>query len=78
MRSKVQKWGNSLGVRLPKAIAKELKMEDGSPVEIKTSKNQIIIESIEEESLELLLSKITDENIPAEIDFGKTEGKETW
>ena len=33
----VQKWGNSLGIRVPKAVAEQVQLRDGSPIEFDTS-----------------------------------------
>ena len=78
MKIKLRKWGNSLGVRIPKSIATELNLGDGSTVEVQKTKNQIVIEPVTEESLEELLSQVNDDNVPTETDFGKPEGKEVW
>lgn len=79
MKVQVQKWGNSLALRIPKSFAIETNIENGSTVDVNVQKGSIVFKPVVEESLVLedLLSQITDENIHAEIDFGKAEGKET-
>ena len=78
MASKIQKWGNSLGVRIPKTIADKVKLNENSKVEIEYKNENIIIIPIREKySLEQLLKKINKSNLHGEEDF-KTEGKEIW
>jgi len=78
MEAKIQKWGNSLGVRIPAAITKELSLKNGSPVEIEVEMNRIVIRPKEKYDLDTMLREITDSNVHAEFDFGAAEGKEAW
>ncbi len=76
MEAKIQKWGNSLGIRIPINIIRDLALENGSTVEIEEIEDQIVIKP--KKNLEDLLSCITADNIHHEIDFGKSEGNESW
>jgi len=78
MVAKAQKWGNSLAVRLPKAMAEECGIEADSPIEIVREENSIIIRPVsrKEMSLESLLSRVTEDNIHSEVPTGKPAGKE--
>ena len=78
MEAKIQKWGNSLGIRIPIGITKELSLKNGSIVDIAESENQIVIKPVKKRTLEDLLSKVTDDNVHDEFDFGKPLGKEVW
>jgi len=80
METKIQKWGNSLGVRLPKNITQNKSLKDGSRVLVSESDNKIIIESIvdETQSLSGMLKKITDNNIHKETEWGASKGNEVW
>jgi antitoxin MazE len=73
----VKKWGNSLGVRIPKIIARDLNLKDGSTVEIEDSNGTIII-SPRKNTLKELLEGINEANIHREIDFGESSGREIW
>ena len=73
----IKKWGNSLGVRIPNIIARELHLKDGSPVEIEDNNGNIII-SPKKYNLHDMVSKIDKSNIHAEYDTGTVEGKEIW
>ena len=78
MDAVIQKWGNSLGIRIPNSIAKELNLENGCHVEILDDEGKILILPQEKKSLKEKLSKITQENIHEEIAIGKAVGKEEW
>jgi antitoxin MazE len=77
MTTKVQKWGNSLAVRLPKEIAENVGFRQGSVVSIVGGAGLIYIRPLRpKETLEQLVRKINKKNRHSEIDFGKSIGKE--
>lgn len=79
MQTSVQKWGNSLGLRIPSVYAKELNLLDGSIVDIQRKENEIIISPAKKKkSLNNLIQLITNENKHDEIDFGSPRGSEAW
>jgi len=81
MRSSIKKWGNSLAVRLPMPLLKSTDLQEGTAVEISMSGQNIIIQPVnkpDEYDLALLVEKITDENLHAEINTGKPVGNEIW
>ncbi len=73
----VQKWGNSLGVRLPKAIAMKAGLEEGSVIDFDVVDGQIIIKPTHQK-LNDLLSQITPDNMHKEISTGDAKGSEKW
>ncbi|MCH7827393.1 MAG: AbrB/MazE/SpoVT family DNA-binding domain-containing protein [Bacteroidetes bacterium] len=77
---KIQKWGNSLALRIPKAFAFQSKIREDEYVNLILDKNKIIIEPIKEEkySLKELVSGINKSNLHREIDFGEQVGNEHW
>ncbi len=78
MESRVSAWGNSLGLRIPKAFAKELGLTSGSKVRLEMEKGKLIVKPVKEYSLTSLVNQITSENQFDEADFGRAEGKEIW
>jgi antitoxin MazE len=80
MITHVQKWGNSLGVRIPKNIAEDIHVEDGATVEMRVEEGNLVIAPVGKPvySLEELASRITPENRHDLIDFGPPVGKEVW
>jgi len=78
MQTQIQKWGNSLGIRIPKNIANELKLEQGIYVNLDVIENQLLITS-EITKLDSLLNEITEENQHHEIlNLDYKVGKEEW
>ena len=78
MEAIVKKWGNSLGIRIPNLIVRELSLKDGSFVDIKDKKGEIIIKPKEKNKLSELLSKINEKNIHSEVEANGPVGNEIW
>ena len=78
METVVKKWGNSLGVRIPSNIAKEVSIVEGSHVEIEDIDGQIIIKPRNNYNLKELLKGISKENRHDEIVTGDAIGNEIW
>lgn len=85
MITKVQKWGNSLGVRIPKSFASEVRFEDGSVVDMSLVNGNVvlkpvILEPVPRKRYKLgdLVSGITAENTHQEVDSGQAVGREVW
>lgn len=80
MLTKVQKWGNSLALRIPKAFALDAQLENDSVVEVSLVNGQIVIKPIQSPTwtLEKLLAGINNENIHHETDTGNAIGNEVW
>jgi antitoxin MazE len=77
MKTTVQAWGNSSGVRIPAAFKKVLAIENGEEVEMRIENNALIIEKIKskEWTLEELMDKYDASTEHKEVDFG-IEGEE--
>ncbi|MFC2161119.1 AbrB/MazE/SpoVT family DNA-binding domain-containing protein [Acidobacteriota bacterium] len=80
MDTKIQKRGNSLGLRIPKSFAREANIEEGSSVEISLERDHLVIKPIgvAQDKLSELLSKVTEDNRHEEISTGNALGKEIW
>ncbi len=80
METTMRKWGNSLGVRIPKAFAEEAGVREGSAVDISIAGGDIVIRRLRRRSVNLddLLARVTPENLHAEIDTGAPVGREAW
>lgn len=80
MRIPVQKWGNSLAVRIPKAIARESGIDSGTAVDLQLVKGNIVLrpEPKPRYSLDGLLAEVSDANRHDEIQTGPTLGNEAW
>jgi antitoxin MazE len=80
MRSRIQKWGNSLALRIPKSFAAEVGIQRETPVEISLADGKLVITpvAIPKPTLKQLLSKVTKQNLHREIDTGPAIGNESW
>lgn len=77
MQTVVQKWGNSLGIRIPSLYVKEFKLKSGSAVEIVEENGRLIIKP-GKLSLDEMLAQITPENLHAPVETGPSVGREEW
>jgi len=77
MHAIVQKWGNSLGLRIPPFWAKDNDIKNGSAVEVIMEKEKIIILPLKK-SLDDMLALVNEENIHSEVSTGYAVGKEAW
>ena len=75
-KTKLQKWGNSLAVRIPSDIVRQLKLERGSELTVEIKEDVILVKPAKENRLEDFLEKITPENLHTEVDWGSREGNE--
>jgi antitoxin MazE len=78
MTVRVQKWGNSLGVRIPKSVAKQTSITEGTELEVLASGGRVILRPQKVPSLKDLVSAMKPGNRPAVVDWGKPVGKEAW
>jgi len=79
MRVKVQKWGNSLALRIPKAFAFQTKIRENEFVNLTLEGDRIFIEPSEEKfTLKDLVDRIDESNLHGEFDFGEPVGNEQW
>lgn len=80
MKTHVQKWGNSLALRIPKTFALEAGLSENAAVELSLVEGKLVVESIQKRkpTLDELLQGITDENLHGEWDTGSPAGKEIW
>lgn len=78
MKAQVQKWGNSLALRIPKSFAAESNIAEGSAVNLSLVEGRIIVEPVAEPTYTLddLLARVSKRNVHAEIDTGVPVGKE--
>lgn len=79
MRRRITRWGNSLAVRIPKALAEQTSIREGSEVELSVADGTLTIRPrARVYSLDELLAQVTPENRHEETDWGEPRGKEVW
>ena len=76
----MQRWGNSLAIRIPKSFAAETSLEPGSEVELGLEDGRLVITPVGDAgySLDELLSKVTAANLHGEVETGPAVGTEIW
>ncbi len=80
MLTKIQKWGNSLALRIPKTFALDANLENDSTVEISLVDGKIVVKPVNapQWTLDELLAGINNNNIHHEVDSGEPVGNESW
>lgn len=80
MQTKIQRWGNSLGLRIPRAFAQEVGVGAGSQVDLSVQDGDLVVKPARRKTYQLkeLLRKITAKNVHAEVDTSGPVGKEVW
>ena len=82
MLRRIQKWGNSLAVRIPAEIARIGNISEGTSVEIAYRDGRIVITAPQSRrrrySVDELVAQITEENRHGPVDWGRPVGREAW
>ena len=81
MRARVERWGNSLAVRIPIAIGRELHLRPDSSVDMTVEYGRLVLEPVPDPTvatLAELIERVTEENRHTEIGTGKPLGHEAW
>lgn len=80
MKAKIQKWGNSLALRIPKSFALEVGLQEDANVELTLDAGQLHIMPLPESpmTLEEMMAKVNEGNLHHEVDSGSAVGQEIW
>ena len=80
MKTRIQKWGNSLALRIPKSFAAESHLEQGMLVDVSLLDGKLLVTPLRPPAvtLEALLAGITPQNLHHEVDTGPAVGHEAW
>ena len=80
MRVQIQKWGNSLALRIPKPFAEEAEVREGTVVDLYLAEGKLVaVPDVKNRyTLKQLLSKVTKDNLHKEVSFGSAVGREAW
>jgi antitoxin MazE len=80
MKARIQKWGNSLALRIPKSFAAETHLEQGTLVEVSLHDGKLLVTPLPPPAitLEELLKHVTPQNLHQEVDTGPAVGGEVW
>lgn len=80
MNARVQKWGNSLALRIPRPFAAEVGLSENTEVELSLEEGRLVVRPRRRVKYDLaeLLAQVTPDNRPAEADWGAPVGREEW
>lgn len=80
VKTTIQRWGNSLAVRIPKLLAEETALGEGDEVTLLADEDRIVVERPQPHPLRLadLLDGVTKTNRHGAVDYGKPVGREAW
>jgi antitoxin MazE len=80
VHTKIQRWGNSLGLRIPRAFAAEAGVDVGAEVALSVRDGNLIVRPTRRAKYRLadLVRKITAKNLHREVDTGTPVGREVW
>ena len=80
MKARIQKWGNSLALRIPKSFAAESQLEQGMLVDVSLHEGKLVVTPLRPPALTLeeLLQDLTPQNLHDEVDTGSAVGNEAW
>ena len=82
MITKVQKWGNSQGLRLSKELLADVHMEVGDSVSVRVQEGSLIVTPANRvrggHDLEKLVARVPKDYEPGELDWGSPTGNEVW
>ena len=80
MKTRIQKWGNSLALRIPKPFAEEAHLGEDCTVDVSVRNGKLVVVAVAEPEYTLadLVAQITPQNRHSETETGKPIGNEVW
>ena len=80
MHTKIQKWGNSLGLRIPRSFAAEAQVQEGATVDLSVENGRLLIRPlrVRKYALSVLLRKVSPRNLHGAVSTGRAVGREAW
>lgn len=80
MQTRIQKWGNSLGLRIPRTLAAEARVAEGSTVDLSVQDGRLLVRPLRARRYTLrgLLKNVTRQNLHTEVPNGTPVGREVW
>lgn len=78
MKTRVQKWGNSCAIRIPKYMIREAGLEYNAEVEMRLEKGKLIIQPVRALGLDKILAQVSEDNLHRAVETGTAVGNEAW
>jgi antitoxin MazE len=77
LRARISRWGHSLGLRIPRTVAEDLGLADGTPVDLSVVDGDLVVHPLQF-TIEDLVAGITPENLHDETAWGRPAAREPW
>ncbi len=74
----VSKWGNSLGIRIPRGVAQDAQIAEGTELDVRVEDGRMVLEAVHTSNLDQLLARVTPENLHGEQMTDARVGREAW
>jgi antitoxin MazE len=78
VRVTVSKWGNSLGIRIPRGVAQDAQITEGTELDVRVEDGRMVLEAPPAPKLDQLLARVTRENLHEELMSDDPKGREAW
>ena len=80
MTTKIERWGKGLGVRIPDALARRVRVAHGMTVRLNAEAGRLVVTPVQAGMVDLksLLAEVTPANLHQEVEFGRRTGQEIW
>ncbi len=80
MRTRIQRWGHSLALRIPKPFAEEVKLDERVEVDLRVANGKLLVTPVAKpaRTLDELLAGVTKRNLHGEVPAGPPVGREVW
>jgi len=80
MQTRILKWGNSLGLRIPQSFAAEAQVDEGAAVDLSIVNGSLVVRPlrVRKYSLNGLLRRVNRRNLHSETSTGRAVGREAW
>ena len=80
MKTRIQKWGNSMALRIPKPFAREANLKENALVDVALEEGKIVVSAVarSKPTIQRLLAGVSSRNLHRAIDTGSPRGVESW
>lgn len=80
MKVKLQKWGNSMGIRIPNLLLKEFDLKLNDELKLTYDDDKIIITKSKNKQISLaeLFKNYKGKNLAKDFEWDESVGKEIW
>lgn len=80
MEARLQKWGNSIGIRIPSNILKALNLKENDIIDLIQEEEKIVISKSQKKKISLRerFKEYNDKNLAKDFSWDEPKGREIW